>query len=97
MFLNGKQKFERLLQEAEALSDVSVQDILSNSRKQHIVCWRQLIALVLRRAGMPMEQIADLFNQHRTNIINSCTTMARHERKSPAIADIIKSFSKLIQ
>lgn len=97
MFLNGKQKFARLLEEAVSLSDLSAEQILSGSRKQETVLWRQLISLVLYRAGMPINNIAESFNQHRTNIINSVTTMKRHERKSPAVADIIKKLELLIK
>jgi len=97
MFINGKRKFELLLAEAVEMSDASADQILSASRKQELVCWRQLISLVLYRAGMPIESIAECFDQHRTNIINSVNTMKRHERKSPAVADIIKKFSDLIK
>jgi chromosomal replication initiation ATPase DnaA len=57
---------------------VKPENALKRTRKMNVVRVRQVGAYILQRRGFKHEEIAEYYNQHRTNIIDSIQVVNRY-------------------
>lgn len=57
---------------------IKPENALKRTRKMNIVRVRQVGAYILQRRGFKHEEIAEYYNQHRTNIIDAIQVVNRY-------------------
>jgi len=67
-------RIKRIKKEVSTKTGVSIEELESRSRKQHIVRARNIAMKRCRKSGVTLERIGSAFNRHHSTVIHSIST-----------------------
>lgn len=78
-------KAQEILQQVSNDLGVSVESIISESRKSNLVAARSIVCRKMRQEGFSLEEIGETINRHHASVVHSLKTYKGDGTKKPKI------------